>query len=379
MRTSNQRRRGTVILLTAFLMIVMMALLAMAVDIGYVYTVRSEMQRTADASAIAAAWELLDPETIVTGDNSERVVNAQTAASTYAAKNWVGSAAPLLAAADVKVGHMSNLSDPNTLDVSNQTSSNAVEIRVRKHADQNGKVRLFFAHVLGKNGIETEAKATAAFCSSIGGFRQIQEGESNLEILPFALDEDTWNALMAGSATDSYSYNSETKTVSTGSDGVKEVNLFPQGTGSPGNRGTIDIGGANNSTSDISRQIRTGISASDMAAFVNDDRTLEFNDDGKLWLNGDTGISAAVKDDLESIKGKPRIIPIFRSVCGNGNNAEYTIVKFVGVRVMYVKLTGSMNSKKVMIQPCMVVSKGAVPSTDTSMSTFIYSPPWLVQ
>jgi hypothetical protein len=306
-------------------------------------------------------------------------VEAKSAASTFAAKNWVGSAAPTLAAADMKVGHMANFSDPEAIDINEQDRSNAVEIRLRKHEDQNGKIRLFFAHVLGKSGIQTEAKATAAFCFSIGGFRQIQEGESNLEILPFALDEDTWNDLMAGCASDNYCYDSETKTVSSGSDGVKEVNLYPQGTGSPGNRGTIDIGGANNSTSDIARQILTGVSPADMAAFVDNGRTLEFNDDGKLWLNGDTGISAGVKDELESIKGKPRIIPIFRQVAGNGNNAEYTIVKFVGVRIMYVKLTGSMSSKKVMIQPCMVVSKGAIPSNDTSTSTFIYSPPWLVR
>ena len=60
-------------------------------------------RRFAAGTAITNANPLLDPETLVTGDNSESVVNAQTAASTYAARNWVGSAAPLLAAADVKV------------------------------------------------------------------------------------------------------------------------------------------------------------------------------------------------------------------------------------------------------------------------------------
>ena len=43
---------------------------------------------------------------------------------------------------------------------------------------------------------------------------------------------------------------------------------------------------------------------------------------GKLYLNGDTGISAGVKDELASIKGQPRIIPIFSTVSGNGNNAQ---------------------------------------------------------
>jgi hypothetical protein len=185
--------------------------------------------------------------------------------------------------------------------------------------------------------------------------------------------------LLAGGGTDSWKYNSETEGVTSGTDGIKEINLYPQGTGSPGNRGTIDIGGANNSTSDISRQIRDGISPDDMQDFDDDGRTLVFNAQGKLWLNGDTGISAGVKDDLLAIRGEPRIIPIFRTVSGNGNNAEYTIVCFAGVRIMEVKLTGKMSDKKVMIQPCKIVAKGAVPGPATTTSYFIYSPPWLVR
>ena len=87
-----------------------------------------------------------------------------------------------------------------------------------------------------------------------------------------------------------------------------------------------------------------------------------------------------MKEELESIKGKPRIIPIFRSVSGNGNNAEYTIVKFVGVRVMYVKLTGSMSSKRVIIQPASIVTRGVIPSTgDSQKSYFVFSKPILVR
>jgi hypothetical protein len=86
-----------------------------------------------------------------------------------------------------------------------------------------------------------------------------------------------------------------------------------------------------------------------------------------------------VKDDLVSIKGKPRIIPIFQSVTGPGNNAEYTIVKFVGVRVMEVKLTGSMSSKKVIIQPANIVAKGGIPDPGATTTEHVYSPVWLVR
>src|SRR4029078_5825159 len=118
---------------------------------------------------------------------------------------------------------------------------------------------------------------------------------SNLDLLPFALDLQTFNGWVAGSGDDAWNWDPATKKVTAGIAGVLEVNLYPQGTGSPGNRGTVDIGSSNNSTSDIARQIVYGISPQDMAYMGG---KLEFNSAGELQLNGDTGISAGVKDEL---------------------------------------------------------------------------------
>ena len=249
----------------------------------------------------------------------------------------------------------------------------AVRVSVLRSSQQNGQVPLFFGRVLGLNQASASANATAAVMNSFSGFEMPSDG-TNLDILPFALDKTTWDNLMAGTGSDDYAYNTQTGAVTTGHDGVKEVNLYPQGTGSPGNRGTVDIGSSNNSTADLSRQIRTGISASDMAYMGG---KIQFNSEGKLYLNGDTGISAGVKDDLASIVGQPKIIPIFSAVSGNGNNATYTIVKFVGVRVNSVKLTGSMSSKALIIQPAIVKVKGGIPSTAGVSSDFVYSPVWI--
>jgi len=107
--------------------------------------------------------------------------------------------------------------------------------------------------------------------------------------------------------------------------------------------------------------------------------SFQFGADGTLHLNGDTGISAGVKDELASIVGKTRFIPIFRSVVGPGNNADYTIVKFVGVRVLAVKLTGSSSGKYVMVQPANIVAKGAIYSSGAPSTDYVYSPVWLVR
>ncbi|MCA9194889.1 MAG: hypothetical protein KDB03_24125 [Planctomycetales bacterium] len=166
-------------------------------------------------------------------------------------------------------------------------------------------------------------------------------------------------------------HNLQSGEIVSGSDGVKELNLYPQGTGSPGNRGTVDIGGANNSTNDIARQIVYGISAEDLAD-LGKELKLE---SGGLTLNGDTGISAGVKDELASIIGQKRIIPVFSTVQGNGNNAQYTIVKWVGVRIIDVKLTGKLADKKLIVQPCPVIATyGEVATEGEEWSEFVLSP-----
>jgi hypothetical protein len=295
----------------------------------------------------------------------------------FAALNQIGNESPGLASDDVQVGYMANPSNPSEALVSTPNGSlpNAVMVRVQRTSTQNGQVPLFFAKALGMDHQAAIAQATAAVRSGVTGFQAPSDG-SNLQILPYALDQTTWDALTTA-GTDSWTYNPSSKTVTAGGDGIKEVNLFPQGTGSPGNRGTVDIGASNNSTADMARQIVSGISAADLAYFPGG--CIQFGSDGVLHLNGDTGISAGVKDELASIMGQPRMIPVFSSVSGPGNNADYSIVKFVAIRILDVKLTGSMASKHITIQPCNMVAKGGIYGEGSTKSQYIFSPVWLVR
>jgi len=377
-RQHRRARRGNVIVLSAILMIGMMGVLAFAIDLGYLYNTRTEMQRAADASAIAACWELIDEEEVNGADNTALLTtNARNKANEFLGYNLITQSAATLSSDDVTVGYIADPADPSSpfLTTGYAGAPNAVKVRIRRTSEQNGVVPLFFGPVLGVNSATLQTEATAAYMPGVDGFKSPSDG-SNLGILPYALDQGTWDNMLNGVGTDNYRFTEDAtgNGVSSGPDGILEVDLFPQGTGSPGNRGTVDIGAANNSTSDIKRQILTGITPADMAQMPGS--KLEFNSEGKLYLNGDTGISAGVKDDMSSIIGQTRIIPIFSNVSGNGNNATYTIVKFVGVRVMYVKLTGS--NKQVLVQPAVVVTKGGIPSS-TAQSDFVYSPVWLVR
>ena len=152
-----------------------------------------------------------------------------------------------------------------------------------------------------------------------------------------------------------------------GEDGIFETNLYPK-TLAPGNRGTVDIGDSNNSTNDLARQILHGISRQD---FVDLGKPLVFDEHGELHLNGDTGISAGIKDELASLIGKTRIVPIFTEVSGQGNNSVFTI-KSLKVRILDVKLTGKKSQKRVIVQPRRWLAEGSnLIGQDEPLKSFI--------
>ena len=76
-------------------------------------------------------------------------------------------------------------------------------------------------------------------------------------------------------------------------------------------------------------------------------------------LTGQTGVNGAIKTAFNGgsadgttyygMIGEVRYLPIYSTATGNGHNARFTIVKFVSVRVMYVKMTG--NPKTIVLQP----------------------------
>jgi hypothetical protein len=367
-------RRGAAAIFGLILTGSLVVLLAITLDFGYITVSQAELRRSVDAAAMAACWELYDQQSNSPGATLS-VAPIRSAAELAASHNKISASSPA-------VGLTGNDFSLGTYDFSNGSFSaalsgnlNAVRVRLARQTAINGEVPLFFGSLTGRESQSLQQHAVAAMINNVKGFYTPGSTSETLDILPIALDLGTWQDVLAGRTTDSL--RMVQGQVSSGSDGLYECNLYPQGTGSPGNRGTVDIGGSNNSTADLSRQILHGISRQD---FVDLGRPLQFDSKGELSLNGDTGISAGIKDELASIIGKKRIIPIFSRVSGNGNNAMYTIVKFEGVRILEVKLTGSMKSKKLMIQPAKMVARHAVISTEQSFaSDYLVSPVMIVE
>lgn len=379
----DRARRGHALIYTALSMGVVMGMAALAIDIGRLYVAKSSMQRAADAAALAATWRMLDENRMAGGSMQDWVFQQSRAeAADLAALNTVMGLAPIVNTdQDVVLGYWADFASPGSGMVFDDPGRfNAVAVNVRRDDERGGSISMTFARALGINTRDMSVSATAAALDGVIGFEISADG-GNADVLPFALHEDAWNDFLAGIRNngDSYSYDPDTGAVSVGSDGVAELNIYPGGGGAqlpPGNFGTVDIGSPNNSAADIARQIVEGVDASDLAYFGGQ---LRLGADGTLTLNGDTGLSAGVKDELTSIRGLPRSIPLFREVSGPGNNANFTVTGFAGVRIVNVKLTGSMSKKEVLIQPALVVDESVIATGDSDTSYFIYRTPQLVR
>ena len=372
--TPKSQRRGSASALGVVMIGVMAVILGMTVDLGYIHVSQSELKRTSDAAALAACWELFDAKVAGVSDENAAAQVTQSA-NAFSSMNRVARSAPQLSGQsdDIQLGHFDAATNQFTMDSS--ADINAVRVSIHRQHGTNGEVPLFFGTVLGRQSQPMSSTSTAALIHNISGFYTPPTQSETIDLLPFALDEITWHAVVAGQTEDAFSWQDDRLT--SAPNGKHECNLYPQGTGSPGNCGTVDIGSSNNSTKDIARQILSGISRDDLLIMSDD---FEFNSDDELFLNGDTGISAGVKDELQSIVGQTRIIPVFREVTGNGNNASYKIVKFVGVRILEVKLTGRMNQKRLIVEPAPIVARHArINLASQSSSDFVYTPVMLVK
>ncbi|MEX2172817.1 MAG: pilus assembly protein TadG-related protein, partial [Pirellulaceae bacterium] len=160
-RNCGPKRRGNVIVLSAFLMIVMMAMVALAVDVGYMYTMQAQLQRAVDSAALAGAADL-----------AEGLDQAQAKAKEYLVRNPVGSSTSVIseafmadAMADFDEDHAEHLQlqagewNPETRQFE-ETESLPSSLRV---AMEYPNLPLFFGRVLGKDSFSVRAESTAMF------------------------------------------------------------------------------------------------------------------------------------------------------------------------------------------------------------------------
>ena len=75
-RTCTRRQRGVVGVMAPVLMLVILSIGAIAVDLGYLYVIRNELQNAADAAALAGAAGLYPANPKPNWSNARRLKGA---------------------------------------------------------------------------------------------------------------------------------------------------------------------------------------------------------------------------------------------------------------------------------------------------------------
>lgn len=161
--------RGATVVMVAMLFTVLLGFAAMAVDIGYLYAARNEMQNVADASALAAARQL----GVFYKEMSDGAQNAYDCSTSLAypcseiidiaqevgLQNHAGGEAIEIFDEDVEIGTWSQSAGAFT---TGTLQPDAVRVAVFKDSTKNSPLTSIFASMLGVDHFALRAEATAA-------------------------------------------------------------------------------------------------------------------------------------------------------------------------------------------------------------------------
>lgn len=151
-------RRAAVAVYLAVSMTVVMGMAALAVDIGALYQAQAELQRAADAAALAAAAQLVGE-----GIADPQVAAVEAADQTAQRNAVLRTCAGLDSQSDVELGRA--VWSPESGQFVFQSSSepyDAVRVKVRRtEGSQAGPIELMFARFLGHDTRGLEAQAAA--------------------------------------------------------------------------------------------------------------------------------------------------------------------------------------------------------------------------
>lgn len=147
----KQTERGAVLVFVAVALVVLTAFLALAVDVGFMYTAKAGLQASMDAAALAGASGLfLGPD------------EARARAIEYAAKNPVYGEPIVLQESDIELGTW----DPgkrefSVLEGEDEVFANAVRVTGNMTDERGNPLDLLFASVLGRDSADVRASSVA--------------------------------------------------------------------------------------------------------------------------------------------------------------------------------------------------------------------------
>ncbi len=375
---SQERRRGASLILVLVTLPVMLGMAALAVDVGAMYNTRTDLQRTADAAALAGASAYITDTMMLIrqGTESSTLITeidylaSSRAAGTSRLNPTFGTETTALGVGDVQTGwiDVTSATSPITKLGVAAGNHNAVQVTVRRSDEgANGPLELFFSGIFGVYNTNVSASATAVFDDRVSGF---DVGDSGGALLPFTIHKDVYeNELATGG--DVYGYDQLMETVTDGADGVGEINLYPYDA-TPGNFGLLNLPSTSGSDAATHKdQIENGVLPEDIEPDVGGPEFTFYDADGgpiTYILNGNPGIEVALKDSLDLRIGDVIGFLLHDQATDTGSNTDYHIVGIRFGRLMGHRLTGGPVHQGVWIQPAVYAGNGVRVDKDAPSS-----------
>lgn len=372
----DPRRRGVVAVQVVVLSGVMFGFAALTIDMGQIYKARGDLQHAADSAALAAASAYISDSMVqvrigtnTTSAFSEVTSRSSSLAGQFSSANYTLDQSTILESQDFSMGWLDMSSPTSTLVTGVAPNGhNAVRVMVRRDSTSqgqtNGPIDLFFAPIFGQYTGNASASAVAVFDDRFAGFDTSLPGAGALT--PLSIRQDSYNAQLVG-GNDGYSYDSTSSSVLDGSDGVNEINIYPD-TSAPGNFGLLNIGTPNQGVPGLADQIENGVSAADMNAEIGTS-LVDFSSGPTTYqITGDPGMKSALQSSFELRVGDVIGFFLHTTVTAQGSNTVYTIVDLRFGRLMDVQLNGNPNSRGVWVQPAVFSGAGVVVSAGASSS-----------
>jgi hypothetical protein len=145
-------RSGVITVLAAVMLVILLAMIAFAVDLGYVALARTQLQTAADTTALAAAAN-------VNQSQASMVATAQY----FGSQQTVAGRPVQVNSTDILYGNWNASSVPPafTRSTPSTTPGNAVQVTVWANQANGGQTPLFFGRLLGVSGVNESASAVA--------------------------------------------------------------------------------------------------------------------------------------------------------------------------------------------------------------------------
>ena len=354
------RRRAVVAAQVLVMLPVLLGFAAFTIDVGTLYRARAELQTAADSAALAGASAYsTDAMLQVRLDGNESAFSkvlslVMARGSQFSTLNDTLGSPTLVDTGDIATGWIDVLSSSDPIDTGAAPSQcNAVRVTVRRAGDggegSNGPVEFFFAPIFGKMTGEASASAVAIFDDRFAGYDS-EDGGS--DVMPFTIHEDVLAAELAGGG-DQFGYDPVLDTVTSGSDGIREINIYPHAS-VPGNFGLLNIGLPNQGVPGLADQIENGVPPEDIEAEIGTPVLAYYDEEGSPLtydITGSPGLKASLESAIETRIGDSIAFLIHDQVTGSGANATYRITQMRFARVMGVKLKGAASSRGFWLQP----------------------------